>query len=404
MRNLNFLSILFFLITLGCSRTPVKVVEDAMRPTEKPEEIQLDPSDSFFQARDLTVERLSKMGDREIHFGSCSLKAEQYAGFLEKIPQNREEFNSYLKSEAQWFEVYGRDEWSEILLTSYFSPLYEARRKPEGVYTQPVYKVPDDLVEVSLRSFGDEQLADLKTDRNVVSARIKEGPGSLKRVVPYYSRKEIDVQNSLKGKNLEIAYLDPIDAFFLQIQGSGKIRFKDGKIMSLGYGAQNGYRYNSIGRLLYEYIPKEEMSMAKIEEYLYSLSREQLYDFLSLNPSYVFFKDLESKPAVTTLGIRVFDQVTLAVDPSLMPLGAMGVLHHPVPEFDNHQSTTPTSFSQGTKIIFAHDTGGAIKGADRADLYWGEGKIAQQSAGVIKHPANLWFLAPRNVCLNDSGK
>ncbi|MCR9204823.1 MAG: MltA domain-containing protein, partial [Halobacteriovoraceae bacterium] len=295
-----------------------------MRETANPSNLGINIGDSFYQARDLTVQRLQKMGQRDIQFGSCRIKADRYAQFLSEIPSTKVETLQFLKEEGKWFEVYGRAEWSEILLTSYFSPLYEARRKPEGEYTQPLYRIPTDLVEVSLKSFDSEQLVNLKTDRSVVSARIKQGPGKLKRIVPYFSREEIDIQKSLSGQNLEIAYLDPIDAFFIQIQGSGKVKFKDGEILSLGYGAQNGYRYNSVGRLLYHLIPKEEMSMARIEAYLESLTSQDLYRFLSQNPSYVFFKDLESKPAVTTLGIQVFDKITLAVDPSLFPLGAMG--------------------------------------------------------------------------------
>lgn len=388
------------LLISSCSRTIVKTSEEAMREASNPSNLEINIGDSFYQARDLTVKRLEKMGQSEIQFGSCSVKADRYARFLAQIPTDPVAFVEFLKAEGKWFEVYGREQWSEILLTSYFSPLYEGRRKPEGKFIQPLYRIPPDLVEVSLKSFNHDQLVNLDTDRSVVAARIKQGPGKLKRIVPYYSREEIDIQKSLKGQNLEIAYLDPIDAFFIQIQGSGKVRLEDGEILSLGYGAQNGYRYNSVGKLLYHLIPKEEMSMARIESYLASLSKEDLYRFLSQNPSYVFFKDLESKPAVTTLGIQVFDKITLAVDPSLFPLGAMGILRHPVPHFEDPESTVPKEMSYATQVVFAHDTGGAIKGADRADLYWGEGKIAQQAAGVIKHPANLWFIGPKDSCSN----
>lgn len=394
--RVHFLAAL--LLILSCSRTPLKDPLESVRRVDWDNHPTIEVGQDFHKALELTVERLDKQQGRVLNLGRCELSAKDYAKFLNSFPKDQTALNDFLSTQADWLEVYGRSEWSEIMLTSYFSPLYEARKKPEPPFIQPVYKMPEDLVEVSLASFASEDLANLNTDRKVVSARITNGPGTVQRIVPYFSREDIDIKQSLSGRKLELAYLRPIDAFFLQIQGSGKVRFKNGEELSLGYAAQNGYRYKSIGKLLYHVIPKEEMSMARIEDYLRSLNTEGLYEFLSQNPSYVFFKDLEAKPAKTTYGIRVFDRITLAVDPKFFPLGLLGVLHYPIPQFGHPEATSPDNFVYQNQLVFSHDTGGAIKGADRADLYWGEGRVAQQSAGVLKHPANLWFLVPKNSC------
>lgn len=392
--------VLFFLGFNGffssCSRSSVKRIEDAMRVTKSKNLQDLKVPNFITKAIIDSVGFLKKNPHRVMRFRHCEIEASKYAEFLLKLPKTKKELIQYLKKDATWFEVYGRDDWSEILLTSYFSPLLEARKTPQGPYTQPIYNVPLDLVEVSLNHFDSEDLVRLVTDRDKVSGRIVKGPGIVRRVVPYFSRQEIDGEKKLKGRGLEIAYLRPIDAFFLQIQGSGKIKFKNGEVMSLGYGAQNGYRYQSIGKLLYHVIPKEEMSMAKIQEYLKNLSREQLYQFLAQNPSYVFFKNIKREEAKTTSGIKVYEMLTLAVDSRIFPLGSFGILKHPIPYFTNDTESVPYRFKEETRVIFAHDTGGAIKGVDRADLFWGHGKDAQQSAGVIKHKANLWFLTPKS--------
>lgn len=370
-----------------------------MRKIDPPQHLVLTGGDDLRQVLIDSRESLFKKRSLTLEFGSCVIDPKTYDSFLEKMPSEGSSLIRYLQEETQWFEVYGKEDWSEILLTSYFSPVYEGRRKPIPPFTQPLYKVPEDLIEVSLGQFAHDDLAELKTDREVVSARIKSGPGLLKRVVPYYSRREIDQAQVLVGKGLELAYVSPIDAFFLQIQGSGKVRFPDGSLLSIGYGAQNGYRYKSIGKLLYDVIPKEEMSMARIEGHLEGLSEKDLYDFLSENPSYIFFRELEGKKGVTTSGLEVRDRRTIAIDTQFFPLGAVAFLNYPHPQFEDQKSAQPKSFENRSRLVFAHDTGGAIKGPGRADLYWGEGREARQAAGVMKHSARLYFLGPKNACL-----
>ncbi len=393
--QVNFVACL--LLFMGCGRMAVKEASEAMRKVAPLPSFESELDAGWLELKTETQARLLKR-EAPLTFGPCQVAVEDYREFLQAMPTKEDELQKYLQSEAQWFAVFGRKDWSEILLTSYFSPVYPARRLPEGDFTQPVYQVPKDLIEVSLSSFSHEDLAELETDRAIVSARLTSGPGILQRVTPYFSRWQIDGEGVLKGRNLELAYLKPIDAFFLQIQGSGQIEFSNGKRMTLGYGAQNGYRYRGIGKLLYDIIPKEEMSMGRIEKYLKTLRGEELTRFLAQNPSYIFFKKLEGKRGVTTFGPEVQDRRTLAIDTKFFPLGAMALLKYPHPLFKSEDDIEPYAFEDRFQWVFAHDTGGAIKGVDRADLYWGSGKKAQQAAGVMKNPANLWFIAPKKVC------
>lgn len=400
--KIQILPLILFGLISGCSRYKVEEASEAMRksmPLHVVGDAVIGIDEGWMSLKEATIKRLAKRNDsHKMTFGPCEVSSKEYQNFLESMPEKDSELKTYLDKEAIFLEVYGRDDWSQILLTSYFSPLYPARRRPKGEFTQAVYQVPKDLIEVSLDSFSHEDLAELETDRSVVSARLTTGPGVLKRVLPYYNRWQIDGEKALKGRGLELAYLRPIDAFFLQIQGSGQVEFQDGARLTLGYGAQNGYRYKSIGKLLYHIIPKEKMSMGAIENHLRTLSESELTEFLAQNPSYVFFKVLEGKKGITTFGTEVHARRTLAIDTRFFPLGSMALLKYPHPVFSGSEEIEPTSFEDRFQWVFAHDTGGAIKGPDRADLYWGAGKVAQQAAGVMKHPANLWFVAPKSSC------
>lgn len=376
-------SFLLGLFIFSCARAPIEERHQAMRFYAKTslESLRADtPLDSLLK----TLKRLETkpFGDTMV-FGQCTVSTERYSGFLSALAANKDQ-------PLALYEVYGKERWGEILLTSYFSPIYEARKSPEGEFTQPLYSLPKDLIEVNFEGFSHEDLLDQELSRGVVGGRIINGPGELKRVIPYFSRYEIDVEEKLKNRGLELAYLRPVDAFVLQIQGSGKIVFPRGEEVDLGYAGQNGHRYFSIGKALLDIIPKEEMSLARIKAYLKTLNQEELYQFLSKNPSYVFFKKMKNKKGLTTFGIEPQPMSTVAIDYRLFPLGAAGLLDylHPVIKEET------TEFTPKKRLVFAHDTGGAIKGPGRADLFWGSGEEAELAAGAMRHSAELFFLAP----------
>jgi len=387
------------LILTSCARTVVVEREEAMRIGFSPKmDSVVEDRASLIEGIQGSIQSLKKRSEGTLTFGQCKVQSNDYINFLEKLLLLPDESRvEYLKDTGNWYEVYGKSRYGEILLTSYYSPLYEARRKPEGRFLQPIFALPNDLIEVNLSSFNNEELAQLDTDRSIVMGRIYDR-GPFKRVVPYYSREDIDINGALEGRQLELAYLDPIDAFFLQIQGSGTIEFKNGQKQSIGYAGQNGYRYKSIGKDLYHIIPQEEMSMGRIRDHLKTLDKSELYKFLISNPSYVFFRKIKSK-GITTFGPEVIPLRTLAVDYKVFPLGAMGFLEFERPFFSDKTKYEPSEIKKEQRFVFAHDTGGAIKGPGRADLYWGEGAVAGQAAGYMRHSAKLWFLAPKK-CQN----
>ncbi len=390
-------------LIIGCTRTSINEPQKAMRPSSNTPEVTDDLEfKEFINALTINITFLKKQKKKTLIFGKKSIQATQYAEYLQHIIDHYKKVNSkskiinFIKENFEWHEVYGKDQWSHILLTAYYEPLYQGRLKPKPPYTQPIYTLPQDLVEVDLQAFGDRKIGEFQTIRKKVGARIIQRR-PYPKIVPYYSREEIDIDKKLKGKNLELYYLDPIHAFFLQIQGSGVIQLKNGTPKRVSYAGQNGYRYESIGRHLYHIIPKEEMSLQKIEAHLRTLEKEELYQFLNLNPSYVFFKKLKEGRGRTTMGTQVVNGRTLAIDSSLLPLGALAFLSFQKPEFKTKEDTIPYNFKEIKRFVLTQDTGGAIKSAGRADLFWGEGSGALQYAGVMRHSAKLWFLFPKSA-------
>ncbi|MBT5093977.1 MAG: hypothetical protein HOM21_07035 [Halobacteriovoraceae bacterium] len=395
--------LLAFLLLLtnlfSCARQEVTETAKAMRPAQTPPNLGDDLKlKSLIVGLKKSITRLKK-SQKVLHFGEKEISSQAYAKELSKIlnvfKKDPSQVLSYIKNTFEWQEVYGREEWGEILMTSYYEPIYEGRRSKTARFSQAIYQLPKDFVEVELDAFSREDLGNFDTDRKKVGGRVTSGPIGDK-IIPYYNREEIDIAGKLNGKGLELYYLDPIQAFFLQIQGSGAVRLKNGSIHRVGYAGQNGFRYQSIGKKLFDIIPKSEMSLQRIEAHLRTLSKEDLYQFLKCNPSYVFFKKLKSGRGRTTFGPQVIPGRTIAVDPRFFALGSLAYLSFQKPVFENKYSTVPLKFETRDRFVVAHDTGGAIKGPGRADLFWGEGASALQYAGVLRHPAKLWFLFPKN--------
>lgn len=350
----------------SCSRTPIKSRLSAMRPTSPPQHLSDDLDlDQFIIAIKQNIKRLSRQKKRVMIFGEKKITAIKYSKALKGLviqyerSQEKTSFISFVKKNFIWHEVYGRNQWSEVLLTSYYSPLYNGRTRPEGNFTQAVYRLP-----------SNKKLTNL-------------------------TRQQIDQKGLLNKKNLELYYLDPIDAFFLQIQGSGAIKLKNGTQKQLNFAGHNGHHYQSIGKRLYHIIPKSEMSLQRIEAHLRTLTKSELYKFLSINPRYIFFRELKDGLGITTFNTQVLAGRTIAIDNSFFSLGALAYLKFPKPQFKNKSSKTPHEFIETSRFVLAQDTGSAIKGPDRVDLYWGEGSTALRYAGIMKHPAKLWFLLPK---------
>jgi len=370
------------------------------------------PDLDFTYKDDLTPESLIKVLEESkkillaapnsaMRFGPESLDSREYGQRLDafvcllKSSPILPLTTDFIQRHFDIFQVYGKRQWGEILLTSYYSPVVKGTHKPRPPYTRALYAPPKDLVEIDARAFSKKAETGLSNfDRfkfygKLVSA---ENDPRLPKIVPHFTRQEIDLGGALKNQGLEMAYVEPIEAFFLQIQGSGRIVFDDKKEILIGYAGQNGMKYQSLGRYLIDTMPErftaEEMNMDVIENFLKEIGPAESEQVLAKNPSYVFFQELKTAP-MTTLGSAVTDGRTIAVDSEFFPLGGMAVMQFPDP-----LDTSDTPFMH-TRIVMAQDTGGAIKGPGRADLYWGEGSVARRYAGMMKHPAKLYFLIPK---------
>jgi membrane-bound lytic murein transglycosylase A len=272
----------------------------------------------------------------------------------------------------------------DVLFTGYFEPVFEARRIPDETFRYPIYRKPHDLIEIDLSLFREEFKG-----RKII-ARI-EGD----KVLPYFSRSEIEGEKAIIGKGLEIAWLkDPLDVDFLQIQGSGLLQLEDGQSIRVGYAAKNGRPYRSIGRYLIDQglLEREEVSMQSIRSYL-SRHPDIIDDVLNYDPSYVFFRILGEGPVVGSINVPLTAGRSLALDLRLFPPGALGYICNEKPVVN--EAGDITGWQDFSRFVLVQDTGGAIRGAGRADLFWGRGPYAELAAGHMKHDGELYILVKK---------
>ncbi|MCW5623720.1 MAG: MltA domain-containing protein [Burkholderiales bacterium] len=282
----------------------------------------------------------------------------------------------FLETAFTPWRVTTADGRNEGLLTGYYEPLLRGSRTPTDVFRFPVYTAPDDLITVELGEVVPETKG-LRLRGRVVG----------RKLVPYWTRADID-GGGTGAQGREIAWVDDaVDLFFLQIQGSGRIRLDDGSMLRVGYADQNGHPYRSIGRLLVERgeMPLEKASMQGIKDWG-KRNPDRLQALLDENPSYVFFRELPSgnDGPPGALGVPLTAGRSIAVDPKSVPLGAPVWL----------VSTWPNAPEPLRRLVAAQDTGGAIRGAVRADYFWGFGDQAGELAGRMRQPLQLWVLWP----------
>jgi membrane-bound lytic murein transglycosylase A len=283
-----------------------------------------------------------------------------------------------------WFEAQFRP-WALVnpdgsrmgLVTGYYEPILKGSRSESHAYAYPVFGTPDDMIVVELA----ELYPELKHLR--LRGRI-EG----RKLVPYYSRAEWTPQESKRSHEALLWIDDPIDLFFMQIQGSGQVQLTDGRRVRLNYADQNGHPYRSIGRWLIEHgeLKAEQASMAGIKTWART-NPTRLTELLNANPSLVFFRELpvEGSGPQGAMGLALTPERSLAIDPRHVPLGAPIWL----------ATTRPNSELPLTRLMLAQDTGGAIRGVVRADFFWGSGAEAGSQAGKMRQQGRMWVLMPR---------
>ncbi|MGE4421207.1 MAG: murein transglycosylase A [Pseudodesulfovibrio sp.] len=266
------------------------------------------------------------------------------------------------------------------LLTGYYEPWLKASLTPDATYKYPLYGVPGDLKVVDLGDFH-PRWAGQKLVYRV------EGD----KVEPYFDRAAIDGLGALEGAGDEVAWAaDPVDVFFLQVQGSGRLDLPDGTYKHILYGGKNGRQYVSIGKVLIDegYIPKEEMSMQRIRQFL-NAHPDVAEDILFRNPSYVFFRLADEGPFGSINSILT-PRVSVAVDRSMIPLGSVVALKTALMDYDSGKADPFFS------LVLAQDTGGAIQGT-RMDLFCGAGEEAETLAGHLQEGAEVYMLLSKRV-------
>ncbi|MGB0749920.1 MAG: murein transglycosylase A [Magnetospiraceae bacterium] len=279
-----------------------------------------------------------------------------------------------------WFTAYrvANNNDPKGLFTGYFEPELRGSRTPGGAYTTPLYKRPPELVMVDLGQFRDS----LRGQR--IAGKVENG-----RLKPFADREAI-VAGDLRQRGLELVWVDdPVAAFFLQIQGSGRVVLEDGSILRLGYDAQNGHAYTAIGRTLIDKgaLTRENVSLQSIAAWLRAHPAEA-DTVMNSNQSYVFFRELTGPGPLGAQGLALTPGRSLAVDRRFIPLGAPIWL-------DTTDPLAPEKPLQ--RLMVTQDTGGAIKGPVRGDVFWGAGVDAENRAGVMKQPGRYFLLLPKSV-------
>lgn len=387
---LAVLTLLAGCVTPGPPPTPT--AQNVLRQVPADEwPVLLDGLDArgFFQAAESSLAYLRRAKpDKRFTFGPYQMTAAQMAAMLEDLkdllyrlpdPLSR---NQALQRDYILLESVGRDGQGEVLMTGYYEPVLQARRQPQGSFQYPVYALPDDLVWVDLRGFGEQYPA-------------KKLVGQVKghQVQPYPDREAIDYKKVIEGKAEVLGYVaDPVEVFFLHIQGSGQLEYGDGSRRRVGYVASNGQPYRSIGKMLLnkKLMEPGSMSMQGIKAFL-EANPQYLRQVLSHNPSYVFFRPL----SVTGGPLGCFEQPltagrSVATDRRLFPGLALAYITGQMPA--PGRGVAPLA-----RFVFNQDTGGAIRGPGRLDLFFGSGPQAGELAGRMKHPGKLYFFFPRHL-------
>ena len=283
---------------------------------------------------------------------------------------------SFFEQHLKPYAVTNGDGAASGLITGYYEPLLRGSRVHRKGFEQPVRGVPDDLLTIDLSAIYPE----LKDKR--LRGRLEGN-----KVVPYWSRAEMAARGD-KAPGKPLLYVDDaVELFFLQVQGSGRVKLPDGSVVRLNYADQNGHPYQSIGKVLVERgeLKLEDASMQGIQAWARA-NPGRLDALLNSNPSYVFFREVANSQdgPIGALGMPLTPERSIAVDPRSVPLGT--------PVFV--ATTRPNSATPMNRLVMAQDTGGAIKGAVRADYFWGFGKEAGDQAGRMKQPGRLWVLLP----------
>jgi len=324
-------------------------------------------------------------GDSPVEPAAVGGKVDDWRDFCDGVlalkGPDEGELRALLQAETVPVAVFDGHRWIG-LFTGYYEPLLHGSLRREGSFTVPLFRRPPELVSVDLGLFRDE-LSGQRLAGQVVGGALR----------PFPSRVQIE-NGALSGRGLELLWVDdPVDAFFLQIQGSGSVVLPDGRRIRVGYAGQNGHPYVAIGKKLVERgaLTLEEVSMQSIRAWLRE-NPDQAAEVMDTNASFVFFRQLDGEGPLGSQGVVLTGGRSLAVDRRFVPLGAPLWLRVGVPAADDGTEETVLN-----RLMVAQDTGGAIRGAIRADIFWGAGAEAATIAGRMRHSGRYWLLLPRRL-------
>lgn len=280
--------------------------------------------------------------------------------------------------ETRFHAVEWRQGWRPAgFFTGYFEPELAGSLTPADAYPVPLYRRPPELVNAELGRFRD----DLAGQR--IAGQVRDGT-----LLPFADRAQID-DGALAGRGLELVWLaDPVEAFFLHIQGSGRVQLADGGVVRVGYDGQNGHAYSAIGRRLIEdgVLARDDLNLDSLAAWLRA-HPEAGAALMRENRSYIFFRTLDGNGPIGSLGTVLTPQQSLAADPQFAPLG--------LPVWVDTQVREENGKRPYRRLLLAEDTGGAIKGAGRGDIFFGAGPDARRLAGHQKMPGRFILLVPR---------
>ena len=385
-----FVAVIATLLLSNCAGTPTT------KPAETTAPLALQPASfsalpgwehedftNFAQAYDRSCNRILKKGSQDLlgvdaKFGRAQEWQIACRKFSKIDKNNRTAVKQFFEQNFVPYSVTaGRD--PEGLFTGYYEAALRGSKTRKGPYQYPLRARPDDLIMVNLGEFREE----LKGQR--IAGRVKGG-----NLKPYETHAEIVSGKLPKDQDKPLVWVDsPVDAFFIQVQGSGLVTLDDGSLMRVGYAGQNGHPYYAIGRELVKRgeLQKENVSLQTIREWMEN-HPDQAPDLMTTNKSYVFFRELDGEGPVGGEGIPLTAQRSLAIDHSIIPYGMPVWLHAGAPVE-----------GQGNiaRLMVTQDTGGAIRGPVRGDFFWGYGDQAEHMAGLMKSKGRYWFLMPKTL-------
>lgn len=347
--------------------------------------------ESLHQALQRSLEYARRLPpDRALPFGDRQIPARLLVQTLEAFQQvlltatTPTVLHRALYERFEVVQSPGRDERGDVLYTGYYEIELEGSLVPSSAFSYPVYKPPPELSNSALVSMQRTSAQRL----TLLAPQSNEGG--------YYTRREIDGEGKLRGRGLELFWLrNPVDGFFLHVQGSGQIRLPNGQVRRVQYAASNGHPYYSIGRLLLDEgrIPREALSLQGLRRYFHH-HPEEVTRVLQRNPRYIFFRQTEHGPQGST-GVLLVPGRSVAADQQLFPPGGLAFAQMQQPVF-NHRGEI-SAWQPAARFVFNHDTGSAITGPGRIDLFWGHGPRAEMAAGHMQHSGTLFFLLKRDA-------